>query len=278
MYKILLFSLLILPFRAFSSGEDLTFDKLVRNLEVRADAFVTSADGAKVLSVDRALSTFRTSSQNPKINAEWKSQFEGLPEVNIEADITVQNDLSINVSVSQYKSLKWDKKNNKNIGEGLVRQETFVVKNFAPLIWVYKANSEKNIVIRLTPLLPTQLEAEALTYPVLGITDAIVTDNANRLWAQGIGGAGQVLGLGSEFGTVYVSFTPFKNSKEIGFVLEDVLTVNLTSKHTLRVRSRSSILGGDIKAKVYGIYLPNKKHPSGTIIVMSADRASRDIL
>lgn len=276
MSKLIYFLVILFPLQGFCSGQSVTFERLVKNLEVRVDAFVTSSDGGKVLMVDQSLSTFKPASQKPKMSTEWKSQFPDLPEVHLDAEVTIQTDLSLKVDIAQYKNIQWDKKAGKSKKEGLIRQESFTVKNFSPIVWVYKASADKNIVVRFIPLLPTQLEAEALTYPLMGVSDAIVTDNANRLWVQGVGGVGQILSFGSAYGTVYLSFTPFKNSKEIGIAHNDDIVVNLSAAQTLRVRSRETIVSGDVKAKVFGVFIPSKKHSSGSISAMNIDDVVRE--
>jgi hypothetical protein len=70
---------------------------------------------------------------------------------------------------------------------------------------------------------------------------------------------GVFAGLKSHRGGFVISFYPFKGASEIGVAQGKTIELKMTDKLRVTIKNETEIVPGDLKAKVYGIYLPNFK-------------------
>ncbi|PWU12912.1 MAG: hypothetical protein C5B49_15480 [Bdellovibrio sp.] len=264
MMKFILTIFILMPGLAYA--ESVTKDLFLKHFKVEVQSFVTNSDGSKILDVYGGQETTGFAYQpdkNVKGSSTWKSDFQGLPPVFITYDILIEDDLSVHVDVAEYEKL--------NPPSGLIRKASLPIRNFGTVSWVSKASSDKNIVVRFVPVLPTRLEPETLKHPVMALTDAIAVDNADRIWSRGVGGSGEVVALGTPYGRLVISFLPFAGSKELGTCLGQEVELKLTDKKMLWVRSRESIIGGGVRAKVFGLLQEDKRQKGHSIATMSVE-------
>lgn len=114
----------------------------------------------------------------------------------------------------------------------------------------------------------------------MSLVNVVITDNAGKVWAEGSSADGEVILFQTYQGALYLSFTEFKGSKEIGKAKGEVVELNLSEKLTVRVRSERPTLGEGVSAKVYGAYLASDKSPSriaSTVAAMPASEAAKRI-
>lgn len=272
---------LLLMVFASSAQADLstkmTSDLFLKNLAIQVQSFVTNSDGSRILEVYGSQQTSRFAYLPDKqinVAQTWVTNIEGLPSVYLTYNLVIEDDMSIHVDVAQYESLKPKP-------SGLIRKGSLSIRNFDSVSWVAKVSPDKNITIRFTPSLPTEPEIGQLKYPVMALTDAIGVDNANRLWTVGVGGAGPIIALGSPHGRLFLSFIPFKGSKEIGYGSGDQIEVRLGAKKMIWLRSREAIIGGGVRAKVFGLLQENVKeqdaaHPH-SISVLSVENVEQEL-
>lgn len=94
--------------------------------------------------------------------------------------------------------------------------------------------------------------------PIAG-TGVSISDNQGYLWAEGLEINGKYTGVKSHRGTLAISYVPFEGAKEIGFAEGNKITLNMDKKFQISLKASTSFLPAGVTAKVYAVYLPEKK-------------------
>ncbi len=117
------------------------------------------------------------------------------------------------------------------------------------------------MVIRLTPEVDAYSETENLEKIRIGgdRSSFQVTDNQGYLWGDEVRFGGTIVGLKSHRGAFIISFYPFKGATEMGAARGKILDLKMDEKLRVKIQNDTEIVPGDVKAKIYGIYIPNFK-------------------
>lgn len=246
------------------SFQGITAKKLRSNVELEVQTFLMSADGSRILSITAEKGRYRNQTKTGEIKSVWTTNFdETLPPVNLDFTMKINEDNSISLSVTEYAKISYPAKDGAPKKEGRGRSDTFQVSNFQSISWVTKVDDEKSLVTRFAPTPSDESEAMKLTYIPMILSNVIISDNQGKVWQEGSGGSGEVVGFASAQGTLYVSFSEFKGSEELGTASESAIELKLSDKLTVRIRSSQTIIASGINAKVYGKYLPEKRTKAG---------------
>ncbi len=256
MYKIVFAVLLTaMMAKADSSSEFGDISKIsnasFRNrLSIKGEVFILDSSGKRLVGVLPEERIWKLGPKSEKIQSKWSVKANEIKPVILNFDAEVKNDNSISFSVKQVDS-----------SEKVLREKNFVLQNFAPMSWVAETSEQYQVVVRITPQIDSSREVENIEkIPIGGDRNNFqVTDNQGYLWADNVRFGGVFAGLKSHRGTFLISLYPFKGAKEIGTAFRKTILLEMNDKLTVKVTSDTDIVPGEMKTKVYGIYLPDLK-------------------
>lgn len=251
---------LVCLFSLTIKAEEKSIEKLRSRVQIKIQSFATNADGSKVLDIGSSTSIY--SGQESLFSGIYKSQIKDLKDVILSFKIFISDDMTLKLDVAEYEHLDYDPKSHEPKFSGEVRKQSFAIKDFASVSWVSKALDDKNVVVRFLPQFSDD-DPQKLKYTPLAFFDAVIVDNAGRIWSKGSGVTGEVSGIISPYGTVYLSYTEFPGSKEFGTAKDNDIDLKLTTKMNLKIRSSKPVLGFGYSAKVFGVYFPDKRGRDG---------------
>lgn len=247
---------LLLPLMGQAQEKSMNLDELRSRVQMKVESFLTSSDGMQILDTGSNVSVY--SGLDVVKSGFYKAQFKDLKEPSLSFKFSLGEDKTLKLEVIEYERMQYDSQSREPKFSGEVRRQTFAIKDFSSVSWVTKASADKNIVIRFLPQISDD-QPRKLTYLPLAFSDAVITDNSGRLWGEGYGVTGEAGGFISAFGTFFISYSEFAGSKEIGVAKDDIITLKLTEKMTVKIRSSKSVVGPGYVAKLFGIFLPDKK-------------------
>jgi hypothetical protein len=241
---------------SFASTKQLSPQEIRERLQLNADIYLIDQSGKKIISGPERTNYWKVSSEKGSISGDWSSKFDaGL--IAIRQKWQVEDDGTIKVLMEEYSS-ESDNSSNPQF-KGLLDKKEFVLENFEPVVWKVKNIKNQNFIVRLIPSLreiSTPISVDNLPVAGAGIS---ISDNQGYLWADGVVLNGKYSGLTSHRGTLVISYVSFVGAKEMGFAEGNQITLNVDKKFQINLKSTTSFLPAGVTAKVYAIYLPEKK-------------------
>ena len=236
-----------------ASAKNLTVQEFRDRLELRADIYVVDDSGKHIVSGPERTNYWRPHLEDGKIGGDWSSKFPtGLIALRHHWDVGA--DGTLKVSIEEYA-----KNSEKDQFEELLQKKDYVVENFEPIVWKVNNIKSEHFIARFIPSLreiSTPISVENL--PIAG-TGVSISDNAGYLWADGLQFSGKYSGVTSHRGTLALSYLPFKGAKEMGVAEGDKITLSVDKKYEINLKSTTAFLPAGVTAKVYAVYLPEKK-------------------
>lgn len=247
----------------------LTADEVRSRLEVSGEVFILDASGKKLLGVGATKNTWRGTGKAP-LESNWGNASNEYGKIYLHHVWTVKPDGTISVLIEEYARQEEDEKHTM---KDLLKKSELTLESFAPITWKVLNNKEKNVFVRLTPSLREKRDAVDIgELPVAG-RNVIVSDNKGYLWSDGDGSSfdGLFVGISTHRGTVALSFKPFEGAAAVGEAQNDQIVLVFPNDLKVKLRSDTSFVPDTVAAKVYGIYLPEKKthHPHSTHLYTS---------
>lgn len=269
---------LLIGTTAHADSKSLTRDQLRERLEVKGEIFVLDASGKQLLVAPGRTALWRFSSKNEPMQINFGSSSNDYGQIYLHQVWDVLADGSIHVVIEEFaKQIDDPKTGSFKKHEGLLKKAEFTIENFAPITWKVQNIGDKNVVMRLTPSLRDDVEARTLsTFPIAG-KDVTVTDSQGYAWADHASFEGTYVGLTTHRGTIVLSYQMFPGAKEIGRALGNDIEVKLADDLKVYLRSDSAFLPATVRAKVYGLYVADKRS-SGPRSVISFDTSTEDRL
>ncbi len=254
----------------FADGRPpLTADEIRSRLEVSGEVFILDASGKKLVGVGATKNTWRGSGKAP-LESNWGNSSNEYGKIFLHHVWTVNPDGTIGVLIEEYARQEEDEKRTM---KDLLKKSEITLESFAPITWKVLNNKEKNVFVRLTPSLRDKTEPVELgDLPVAG-RNVIVSDNKGYLWSDGDGSSfdGLYVGISTHRGTVALSYKPFAGAAAVGEATDDQIVLVFPGDLKVKLRSDTSFVPNKVAAKVYGMYVPDKKthHPHSTQIFTS---------
>lgn len=278
--KSLVVSLLCLAGAFAHAKEPISSDELRKKIILQAQTFITDKSGKQIERLGDSKATYSLQAKVGEISGTYIENPEGFKPVRLALNLKVNADKTITLVVTQYGSIETDEATGSITKEGKVRTEAFTLTDFGSVSWENEATDKGRVVTRFVPLVSDESDATKLSYTPMSLAKVIITDNAGRVWAEGSSADGEVVTFHTYLGTVYLSFTEFPGSKEIGISKGNLVELNLSDKLNVRIRSEQPVLGPNVSAKVFGAYLPSDKSASRTassVGAMSGVNAAKKI-
>ncbi|MDZ4662062.1 MAG: hypothetical protein SGJ18_10650 [Pseudomonadota bacterium] len=248
--------LIALASASIASAKQLSPQDIRDRLQVNADIYLLDQSGKKIVSGPERTNYWKVSPEKGTISGDWSSKFDaGL--IAIRQNWQIEDDGTIKVSMEEYSSDS-DNRSDPQL-KGLLDKKEFVLENLEPIVWKVKNIKNQNFIVRFVPSLreiSTPISVDNL--PVAG-TGISISDNQGYLWADGVEFNGKYTGVTSHRGTLAISYVPFAGAKEMGFAEGNQITLNLDKKFQINLKGATSFLPAGVTAKVYAVYLPEKK-------------------
>lgn len=246
--------------RSDSEVKALGADDLAYRFHITGEIFILNPEGDKLINIANESREwqFGGSSDRP-LTSNWRFQQKGLPVVALKQKWTIEKDGKISVEISQYDDIERTKGSEIKYGK-LIKEEKFVLKNFAPIDWTISGDSQK-LVVRLTPgVWPNNEAIDVSSLPMSGRNIVIFDKKTGRLWADQVNAdhPSVYFGVATHEGSLFLSFKPFKGAQLIGEAKEGRIKIN-SGKSRIILQSETPFLPKYIKANVYGIIKPEIK-------------------
>jgi hypothetical protein len=255
------------------AGESYTAKDIKDRLEIRADVYALDESGTKLIEGPKR-SNYWKSNKEGRIHGDWSSNFGKDESIMLRMEFVVNDDSTISVTLSEFGTMT-EKPGGHPEFSNVLQEKKLVLKDFEPITLVSKGIKNKHVVVRYIPALREVSEPISLdSLPVAG-KGIRISDNKGYLWAEGMDLNGKYIGVTSHRGTLVVSYVPFKGAHEMGSVDGNVMNLNIGSDYKIKMTSESSFLPAGVTAKVYAIYLPDRKS-SGFNSVHSFDTGKED--
>lgn len=233
---------------------NLTVTDIRSRLVLNADIYIMDASGKKIISGPERTNLWKseiTTSQNV-FSGGWSSRFEaGL--IALEQKWEVLDDGTIKATISEFAT------EDKGKMKGLLEKKEYILNNFEPIVWKVKNIKNINFIVRFFPSLREVSSPTSVTNLPIGGSSMTISDNQGYLWANDVEISGNYIGVTSHRGTLVISYLPFAGAKEMGAAEGNQIILHPDQKFEITLRSLTSFLPAGMIARVYGIYLPEKK-------------------
>lgn len=253
MLKIFFSTVLLLTATA-ASAKELSAPEIRDRYQLNADVY--TVDGKQIISGPEATNYWRPNRDTGVIKGDWSSDSEDRTFA-LRYRFQVLDDRSIKAVIEEYGRPIPDR-NGPEFKDLLERKE-FTVENLEPITWKVKNGKSPHLIVRfIVSLRQVSKPISVDNLPVAG-TGISVSDNAGFLWAEGVDLNGRFVGLTSHRGTLALSYVPFAGAKEMGEADGSNISLKVSEKFQINLKSATSFLPAGVTAKVYAAYLPEKK-------------------
>ena len=243
-----------------SDKKAFSVNDLRKQLEVRGEIFVLDSTGQHLLDGVAEWREWRANNKLGTIESNWSYTSNLNKPVALHHVWKISDDGTIHVTIEQYERIDKDGKGEVNYNvkyNHLLKKQEFTVTDFSPIIWQSVVETDKRVIARLVPSLRPPEESRKLGEVPLSGKDSVMRDNLGRVWSDHLNFTGEYVGLRTHKGSVFMSFIPFKGSKELGWAKGNDLTLDLGSNLSTTITSTTAFVPADIKAKIYGVYKPD---------------------
>lgn len=252
----------------FSEGwKNISHESFRSRFRIKGDIYVVDSTGKKLLTPTTESREWQLGPKGDQIENTWSVAAKGINEIAIKHVWKVNKDHSIDVTIQQFEHANRDEADLKKYSYGkLLREENFKIDNFAPLSWVAESSKNHRVILRFSPEILATGDEENISQIRIGgdRRSFIVMDNQGYLWSDNARFGGILAGLTSHRGSFIMSFYPFSGSKELGVATGKIIELNLTEDLKVKILSDTDVVPGEMRAKVYGKYMPNVKTPAPT--------------
>lgn len=244
---------------SLASAQQLSAKDIRDRLQLNADIYLMDESGKKILSGPRNTNYWRPNVEKGNIESDWSTGNEsGM--IAIRHHWSVEADGTIKVSLEEYANMS-EGKDGPEFKNSLEKKE-FIVENFAPIVWKVKSIKNKNYMIRFIPSLREIFHPISVDNLPIAATGVSVSDNQGYLWVEDLEFNGKYTGVRTHRGTLGISYVPFKGAKEMGFAEGNKIVLNTDKKFQITLKAATSFLPAGVTAKVYALYIPEKKNKS----------------
>ncbi|PWU18198.1 MAG: hypothetical protein C5B49_07550 [Bdellovibrio sp.] len=256
------------------SAKELSAQDIRDRYQLNGDVY--KVDGRQIVSGPEATSYWRPDRDSGIIKGDWSGDSENASFA-IRYRFQVLDDRSIRAVIEEYaKQLPDD---NGPEFKDLLEKKEFTIENLEPIVWQIKNSKGRHLVVRFyVSLREVSKPVSVDSLPVAG-TGISVTDSAGFLWAEGVQFNGRYVGLTSHRGTLALSYVPFAGAREMGEAEGDKISLRVDKKFKINLKAATSFLPAGVTAKVYAVYLPEKKskgvHSVGTFDTNKEDRVEK---
>ena len=250
---------LLFSLTSTAATSELSVEKLKARFELKAQAFLTDASGAKLIEYGNYRVTGHFLAKENEIKIHLPTDFKGFPALSVDSTLKINPDLSFELRVSHHQ-VDQDRTNKVLSFPGSPNSQVYQVKDFGSISYIVKVSPERNVAIRFLPMISEKPEPEKLSFVPMTLTDLVVTDQSGLLWFDGTGSVvAKIARFTGPFGTMYLSFESFPGAEELGTAEQNQIHVKFDEKKWARLRSSAPIVGQGYIAKVYVRYFPEKK-------------------
>jgi len=247
---------IILASASLASAKQLSPQDVRDRLQLNADIYLVDASGKKVLSGPSRTNYWRVDAEKGTIDGDWSVQNEdGL--IAFRQHWQVENDGTMKISLEEYAITSEHRENPEY--KNLLEKKEFVLENFEPIVWKVKAIKDKSYIVRFIPSLREVSNPISVDNLPIAATGVSISDNQGYLWAEDLEFSGKYSGVKSHRGTLGMSYVPFEGAKEMGFAEGNKIILNVDKKFQITLKAATSFLPAGVTAKVYAVYLPEKK-------------------
>ncbi len=244
---------------SLASAQQLSAKDIRDRLQLNADIYLMDESGKKILSGPRNTNYWRPNVEGGNIESDWSTGNEsGM--IAIRHHWSVEDDGTIKVSLEEYANMS-ESKEGPEFKNSLEKKE-FIIENFAPIVWKVKSIKNKNYMIRFIPSLREISHPISVDNLPIAATGVSVSDNQGYLWVEDLEFNGKYTGVRSHRGTLGISYVPFKGAKEMGFAEGNKIILSIDKKFQITLKAGTSFLPAGVTAKVYALYIPEKKNKS----------------
>lgn len=240
-------------------GKPVEVKDLYEHLKIRGEIFVTSADGSRLLSRVDEYRQWRFGDPGQTILSNWRAEGDGI-KVALRHEWSIDKAGVIKVHVEQFDSMVGHMPNSPDVTYGKkLRDETIVVKDFAPVVWVVSTEGERRVIAKFTLQLENDDQLlDPSTLPI-SLENALISDSKGRVWAAGLDlRGGKYLSVKTHLGTVALSFFPFPGSKELGFAQGNYINLNGEGLF-VGIRNGMPFVTGRERLRVFGVVNTQRK-------------------
>lgn len=239
-----------------ASAKDLTNQELKERFQINADVYQVDSTGQKLLSGPLRTNYWRLNPEKGSFEGNWSSGFEdGI--IALRHNWKIEDDGSIKVSIEEFSEVS-DGHGDPEF-KGSLGKKDFNVENFQPVTWKVNSIKSKNYIVRFIPSLRQMSRPmEVDNLPISG-SKVTISDNNGFLWTDEVDFNGKYVGITTHRGTIILSYSPFLNAKEMGTAELNQITLNIDKKYQINLKAESAFLPASLTAKVYAMYLPERK-------------------
>jgi hypothetical protein len=244
----------LLMMASVASAKELSAQDIRDRYQVNGDIY--TVDGKRIIAGPEVTNYWRPDPETGIIKGDWSSNF-GNHNFQLRYHFQVLNDNSVQAIIEEYGS-QTPSQNGPEFKELLSKKE-FTLNNLEPIIWKIQSEKGKNLVARFYVSLREVSKPISMdSLPVAG-TGISVSDNAGFLWAEGVEFSGRYVGVTSHRGTLALSYVPFAGAKEIGEAEGNQILIKVNKEFQIKLKSATAFLPSGVNAKVYAVYVPEKK-------------------
>jgi hypothetical protein len=229
-------------------------NEFVWRLHIDGEIFIVSNDGEKLISAADEKRQWEFNDSDQPLVSNWRFESKNLPLLALRQTWTLSKENKLTVQIQQYSDMERASNNSDEIKLGkLMREQAFVVKDFAPINWEIKEGNRK-IIVRLTPGLwnnETAVDVGALPFSGRHMT---IFDGAGHVWADQVevDSPAPYVGFVTHEGSIFLSYLPFKGAALLGVAKGGRVKIR-DGKLKIFIMSEIPFVPNQAKVNVYGI-------------------------
>lgn len=242
-----------------AQAADLTVADIRERLEIRADVYVMDASGKRVVDGPYRTNVWRLNQDTGELKNDWSSDFDyGI--MAMRQHWRVGEDGVVHATIEEYAKAEGPRNDPKFVQ--LIKKKDYVLENFEPIVWNVDNFKNKKFIVRYIPVLrevSRPLSVDNLPISGAGIS---ISDSEGYLWVDDLDFGGKYVGVTTHRGTLVLSYSPFRGSKEMGVAEGKTITVNVDKSRQITLKAREAFLPSGVTAKVHVSYLPGRRSRS----------------
>jgi hypothetical protein len=175
--------------------------------------------------------------------------------------------------MAQYRDTQRGKRDRQTLDKPL-RSETFDISDLRTVQWKSETLGDKNLLIRLVPMMSVDGAPKQAQGPVVAGRDIIIFDDRQNVWTEDVTFGAEFVALRTTQGTIAFSYRPFSGAEPMGDAKGRRMELRLPDGRLLSFLSQSDFLPTGERYLVYGKFWPERKsdHPGSLGTSESGDR------